>query len=562
MATKVREIGGGRTATLDPKREYVAGGSIAGFPSFTADGVRALSTYYDDLTKEHSSRIYERMMTDPEVAKCINVLKISVLGDGVELLPAVPESDERYEEALKIAKFCEEGLKSLEYPIRNTLEQMMDALVDGHKIAEVTYTLRDIAGLKGKYLIPYRIKVKARDTVAFVIDEKMNVIGLTPAAFYPYGNSESDKDLQKRVKDGEVLINGRPILPREKFLVLSINQKDGDPRGRSLLRPAFHAWHLKMQIWPEYLRYLLLCSIPLLVGFTPENDTIKELVRDADGNPLRDTDGRFVEVNPVEALKNALLQARNAEVLAVKGGTRIQEVGAQGAGTPFFKAIELFDRQMETGVLLQTLATSEGVRQSRAAAQTHMSVLDQLVWWLKGVVVDMLVSDLLRPMVRFNFGDDALNLLPKPTLGDTERRDFSTDASAISLLYRAGYLQPEQLKQTDAMLGLAIRQTTDPLQLIQQLQAAGVPIIATPPPPEAVAQVQAGPGGGNTPVPAAGSGAVLPVSQATSPLPTGESATRGNTSPNVRFPAVGRVKSKINRTPQNFADELEETDNE
>lgn len=563
---KTKRIKGEKTIAVDPRKEYVAGGRFTTYQN----SQNILSPFDNDgFVKQHSAKTYEQMMTDPKIAKAINLLKISTLGDGVDLLPSLPESDKDYAIANEVAKFCEKALKNLDTPIRYTLEQMLDALIFGHKIAEVTYSTGKVKGFRGEFLLPQKIKVKKLDSVRFVVDDKGNVLGFSPSNIAKDLEDEGRKLDAKlsRGFDGEAMLNGRPILPREKFLVLSFRGRDNDPRGHSILNPAFNAWHLKTQVWPEYLRYLLLCAIPLLVGYTPENDTgIKEIMCGSDGQPIRDPQtGAFVEVNPVEALRDALLNARNAEVLAVKGGSRVQEIGAQGAGTPFFKAIELLDAQMDTAVLLQTLATSEGVHQSRAASTMHMSVLDQLVWWLKGIVVDMLTADLLRPLVRYNFGDDALEYTPKPSLGDTERREFATDANAVATLYKAGYLQPEQLKQTDAMLGLALRQSTDPLVLIQQLQAAGIPIAAVPPPPQQVAQVQAGPGGGVTPVPAQPSGAALPVGAPVAGGPISPApAAGGAQAPNqqtaqpsqqpateAKLPAVGRLKANINASPQN-----------
>lgn len=524
------------TVKVDPRKEYLAGGDFYTY----GGGLRTLASSEDEVTKYHSIRAYEQMVTDPKVSKTLNILKISTLGDGVELMPAVPETAENYDDALAISVFCDKALRGLETPLRYTLEQLMDALIYGHKIAEITYKTTTVDGFNGTFLVPDKIKVKAHGVVKFVMDDKKNVVGLTAKALAGTKNTNPEAPLQKgykiiKGKGGEPLVNGQPILPRSKFMVLTFRGKDNDPRGSSILMPAFQMWHLKTSIWQEYLHFLLLCSIPLLVGFTPEETLVKEILRNPDGTPARDPDtGLYREVNPVEALRDAMLHARNAEVLAVKGGTKIEEIGAQGAGTPFFKAIELFDSQIESAILLQTLATSEGIHQSRAASIMHMSVLDQLVWWLKGIVVDMLVADLLRQIVRFNFGDDALELTPKATLGDTERREFATDAVPVADLYKAGYLQPEQLKRLDAMLGLPIRETVDPLQSIQQLQAAGVKITAVPPPPDLAAEVQAGPGGGSKGVPVS-SAATLPT--------TG----RGG----IKFPASGRVKAKINKSPRN-----------
>lgn len=531
MPAEIKEFKGVKTIPVNPEKEYVAGGFI----NTGTEGTRTLSGMPEDTTRAHSAQTYETMMSDPKVSKAIHLLKMSVLSEGVEFRPSLPEKDENYESAEIVADFCKKAVNGLDTPIRYTLEQMLDALIYGHKIAEVTYKTSELTGYEGTYLVPSTIKTKGLNVVQFVVDNKFNILG--------FAVRQGSLDIGRRQNakitldtSRKVLVDGKPVLPREKFMVLTIRGKDCDPRGHSVLSSAVNAWHLKTAVWPEYLKYLLLCAIPLLVGATPENDTgVKEFLRAPDGTPIKDpVTGAFIEANPVIALRDAMLQARNGEVLAVKGGTKISEIGAQGAGTPFFKAIELFDSQMETGILLQTLATSEGIHQNRAASTMHMSVLDQFVYWLKGVVVDMLVADLLRPVVRYNFGDDALQFMPNVSLGDTERREFANDATAIATLYKAGYFQPNQLKQTDEILGFEVRDSVDPQLLVQQLQGAGVPIVAVPPPPQQVAEIQSGPGGG--------------VQSA--PLETNKPKS---TTSAVKFPATGRVKGKLNRSPKNIA---------
>lgn len=552
MAAEIKKFKNTGTVAVDPRKQYVSGGYIGA----QAGGSRTLSGLPEDVTTEHSARTYDTMMADPKISKAINLLKISIVGENVEFRPAVSEHDENYETAEILAEFCKKAIRHLERPLKQTLEQMLDALVYGHKIAEITYKTTEVSGFKGVFLVPDTIKVKKLDVVQFVVDDKMNILGFAASQ-----NTLRKSVKVSRGKDNEALIDGRALLPREKFLVLTIRGKDEDPRGHSVLSPAFNAWHLKTQILPEYLRYLLLCAIPLLVGSTPEDSGgIKEILRGADGAPLVDDEGKFIEANPVEALRDAMLQARNGEVLAVKGGTKVSEIGAQGAGTAFFKAIELFDSQMETAVLLQTLATSEGLHQNRAASTMHMSILDQLIYWFKGVVIDMLISDLLRPMIRYNFGDDALEFIPKISLGDTERREFAVDASAIAALKKAGYFTPEQLRQTDEILGFEPRDTVNPEDLIQRLQAAGVPIVAIPPQPQIAAEIQAGPDGGTTPVPI------------NTPKTTEGDAKDGNVPTTIakralkesgnttRFPAIGRVISKINQSPKNSQIDADITD--
>lgn len=541
--TTPKKIGGIKSVSVDPRREYVSGGILTG-------GNRTLSSRIDDISREVSSNVYEQMLNDPEISKCHNILKISVLGDGVELIPAVPEKHPDFEQAAEISYFCTTTITGLKRPLRDTLEQMMDAIAFGHKIAEITYKTGTMNGFDGQKLLLDMIKVKPRNAVNFVVDNRLNVLGfIGRLASEDIQQASAGNELLK-ISQGEngSTINGKPILPREKFMVLTIRSKDEDPRGQSMLRPAFNAWQLKNQVWPEYLRYLLVCAIPLLVGTTaPDESNGADFQRDLSGNPLTDSEGRYIQVNPVEALRDALSQARNATTVALKNGSDVKEIGGGGAGTPFYKAIETFDRQIESAILMQTLATSEGSHQSRAASETHMSILDLLVYWLKGAVVDMITADLLRPLVRYNFGESMLDLVPKISLGSGDRHTFAEDGNTIANLFKVGYFQPDQLKEADLQLGFTPRDDVDPLHLVQQLQDAGVPILAVPPDPTHVAEVQAGPTGGQSPVPVK-SGASLPTGKRVDSSQSTLAKAKSTRASGLKFPALGRKKKALNKT--------------
>jgi hypothetical protein len=52
----------------------------------------------------------------------------------------------------------------------------------------------------------------------------------------------------------------------------------------------------------------------------------------------------------------------------------------------------------------------------------HQDVLDTLVRQGKRSLIRVVARDILRNWVRWNWGDDAVPLVPKPSLGTTERR--------------------------------------------------------------------------------------------------------------------------------------------
>lgn len=450
----------------DPRVEYLAGGYLnSDLAKIISMGGNGLTISSDELIKEFGIGIYDQMAKDPEIAKCVKLLKISTLGDGVVILPNLSDNHKEYAQSRFVSDFCSWALSDMRNPLKHALEQMLDAIKYGHKVAEVVFKTKTHPELNRPFLVVDRVKPKPVEYTRFVVDDSFNVLGIvgTTRTDFAYSSPVTIKS-DSVVKTGNNTyitdVDGQKhiFVNIDKFLVLTLDSENDDPRGRSLLRPAFNFWHIKNQIIPEYLRYLLTCSIPLLVGFTPEQDTdsANTVVKNPDGTVKKDAAGNPVRINPVQALREALMQARNSTALALKGGSDVKEISANGSGIPFYKAIELFDSQIERAILLQTLATSESRFNTRAASETHMTVLDQLIFDLKQKVAEVITS-LLKTLIKYNLGEQYLKYLPIVTLGDTERRNFVTDATAVASLYAAGYLSEDQKRACDAMLQLPIR---------------------------------------------------------------------------------------------------------
>lgn len=86
-----------------------------------------------------------------------------------------------------------------------------------------------------------------------------------------------------------------------------------------------------------------------------------------------------------------------------------------------------------------------------------MDTLENLIWDIKKTLADMVTYQLLRPLIKYNFGSKYLKFMPVVSLGDTERRNFSLDGATVATLYAAGYLSEDQKRFTDQMLGLPVR---------------------------------------------------------------------------------------------------------
>jgi hypothetical protein len=115
---------------------------------------------------------------------------------------------------------------------------------------------------------------------------------------------------------------------------------------------------------------------------------------------------------------------------------------------------------MTKSILTQSLATEEGEHQARAAAQVHQDVLDTLVRQGKRSLVRVVAKDVLANWVRWNWGDDAAALVPKPSLGTTERTDLPATITAFAALLKTGFPHPSQYAAMDSMFGLPVRDLT------------------------------------------------------------------------------------------------------
>lgn len=425
-------------------REYVAGGGM----SWYGNQVRALPPAIDDLTNDFGDDLYDRMMLDPQVSACMTILKASILEDGLHLTPAVEDADDPdYDLATEIMDEAEAMIENLIEPLDDSLWDMLTCIANGNRVAEqkMGYAKADKDGRK--ILNLESLKVKPRRATAFVIDPYLNVVGLLgrppgfPSPFLASWLIDPD--------------NPPPnLLARSKFAVLTHRPKDGDPRGTSLLKPAYEPWWRKRQVIPEWLKYLTQFAGPSIWGTVPEK-ALAQPQLDSNGQPILGAP----MLTPETVLFNALQQLRNGTAGAFPYGTVINQLtpAAANAVSPFSHAIQESNLEITKCILTQNLATEEGQHQARAAAQVHQDVLDTLVRQGKRSLVRVLIKDVIRPWISYNWGDKARKLAPKASLGVTEEHDRSAMMTAISSLQTSGFLAPSQLQAVDDMLGLPIR---------------------------------------------------------------------------------------------------------
>ena len=468
------------TVTADLLKEYVAGGRY----NWYSDLIQSLPPSIDELTDDFGDDLYDRMMLDAEVEAGINTLKTRVLEHGIQIAPvdlvarilrlrpnlsrAEVEIDAALDErARELAAWCQDVVDNLETPISDVLWNMLDALYCGNKVAELVWSMGtreeqlDIAAAalsmpvtRTTYKLS-RINVKARETTAFVVDSHNNPLGLIVAS----------PELPLSLSVGSLTLAARDlesrVLPLEKFLIFTFRPKDNDPRGTSALRSTYNAWWIKQQMYPEWLKFLAQFATASLIGFTSP-DAQSEL----------DEDGATV-LTPQQAMLRILVQLRNGSAAAFPHGSEVEKIVSTGEGKAFIEAFDAVDRWIRKSILNQTLATGEGQHQARAASETHKDILDSLVDSIKDSVARMIRRDVLKPLIEYNFGVEALALLPEVKMGQ-DTQHFADEAGAVADLERSGYIDPSQYQHLDRRLGLPVRPQAAIDQMMQRQLAPTV----------------------------------------------------------------------------------------
>lgn len=463
---------------VDVTREYVAGGRLWWYP----DTARRLPWSIDDISADFGDDIYERMLHDPQVKACGQILKKSIIEDGVYLRPAVDDADDPdYEQAKSISEHLQRQLDEQEVSLDDALNNMLDAAFYGNKVAEVKWEFgKGPKGMHNRVLNPVALKVKPREATSFVVDAYMNIVGL-------YATSPTSS--VGTVSGSTIIKPDDPnLLPRTKFAVLTWEPRDGDPRGTSVLRSAYDPWWRKRQIIVEYMRYMTQFAGPSVIGYTAESASLGAQA-DPLGNVVTDpVTGQMVPaLTPEEQMLSTLLAWRNGLAAAFPYGSKVEVVQPAGDGSAFLKGLLQADQQITKAILTQELATEQGEHQTRAAATVHQDVLATIVRQGKKSVQRMIFMDVLRRWVIMNIGDDALHLTPFVSLGTTEEEDKSPKMNAVAALQRSGYLDMSQYPGIDEILGLPARdmRNVDPATMPAPSGSTSQPGAVPPPAPGA-----------------------------------------------------------------------------
>lgn len=455
---------------------------------------RTLGTTTDDVELTVSLETYDRMENDATITKSKRIIITNVLTDEMQFAPGAADSQinaEEYANYIEIMQFCERIIDGLDKPYRASLAQLLgNGIKYGHGIAEIEWEYRydtptspqteeaksvpkktklgsffNYFGYKTRAqkekeetekntnplikarreepqlrLMPKGIKVKPRGTCAFVVDDYFNVLGIAPR-----------RKLNSGLKFDE-------ILDRRKFLVLTMNEQDEDPRGRSFYRPIFNWFNLKSQMPSEILRYIVEESTPKIVGTLPEEMKPYEVMTDELGNVIKDENDEPVMLPTVLSFRTQMGELKKGAGIIIPHGAKIEPLkkgyASSSDSNVFNNILRVIEKQMENGLLLQNLAQSEGEHQARSASDTHKELLNAMAFWIRWMIAVMTTQDLCKQAVIFNYGEEYLKYMPFVSLGDFVRRDWARDLEVVAKAYFQGFIDDTQRPELMAWLNL------------------------------------------------------------------------------------------------------------
>lgn len=409
---------------------YIAG--TTQYPWLTAD--IALPQTIDDAELLYGPDIYDRMKREPILGGIERVLKILTLSDGLTVTPSHqqppitstdPDAQADFEKADLMAQYVRSVLARLadiDRPIMRTLWNLMDATRLGHKIAEVTYDTIPDGDFKGRLGIK-ELRPKPRENYAFVVDEKNRFRGII--AKIPGGSIALRTGV---VFDVSQIPN---TISPDKLLVLSFDDQDADPRGRSWWRELYDPWYRKQILKPEHLKTGVQFGGGMISVVMPDGKRA-ELVDDPSGGQIRNAKGGKVTL--LDATLWAAAQLKNGGVGVFEFGTVI-DVHTPKANSQFFdQSFAMFDREMVTAFLQTARSILEARHGSKADSESAQDLLDELKMYIRTCICELLTSKLFRTLVINGYGPEWAKYCPKATMQRTSRPDFAVNATAVAQL--------------------------------------------------------------------------------------------------------------------------------
>jgi len=324
---------------------------------------------------------------DAHLFSCLQTRKLAVAGSPWEVMPSGGS-----ERDLDAAAFVGRALGGVDN-FEEALMDLLDAVGKGFAVSEIMWKPCS-AGV-----VPVSLRKRAAGRFTFV---------------GPDGVSE----LPRLITEDEP-VYGVGLLP-DKFAVHIYRAGADQPERGGLLRVLSWIYLFKNYALKDWVGFCEVFGMPLRLGVY---------------SPSAGKEDR-------EALVEAVTRLGSDAAGVISESTRIEfvESARRGEG-PYSGLIELLNREMSKAVLGQTLTTDVGSSGSYAAGVVHQGVRSDIARADARALERTINRDIVRPMIRFNFGPDTAPPVFRFQMDEPE--DLMALAARDKLLHDMGLRIPD-----------------------------------------------------------------------------------------------------------------------
>lgn len=339
---------------------------------------------------------------DAHLYSCLQTRKLAVAGRDLDVVPAGGSAVD--EDAAAFVREALGGVDNLE----DSLVDLMDAVGKGFAVTEIIW---DVKG--GKVLPAALLKRAAR---------RFTFTG-------PHGACTAPR----------LLTEAQPVygeeLTADKFVVHVYRAGSDQPERGGLLRVLSWIYLFKNYAMKDWVSFCEVFGMPLRLGVYSPSATREDRA----------------------ALVEAVTRLGSDAAGVISESTRIEfvEAAKKGDGGPYSALIGALNAEISKAVLGQTLTTEVGGNGSYAAGKVHEAVRQDIAAADARSLARTITRDLVRPLVRFNFGLDVKAPAVKFKLGGPV--DLTALAQRDRILTEMGLTLPEKyLRDTYNIPGATI----------------------------------------------------------------------------------------------------------
>lgn len=343
------------------------------------------------------------MLRHSKVASNVNILQNGIVGDGGRCVPCIspygPDKAE-FKKADEIARFCDSVLRHTGN-FFSACRQMTDFVHEGNKVAPIDF--EDIQ--QGKY----KGKVGLAEIVVW------------PNDVYTFYRDATGRTQYLKIRNSDP--NAVTDIPRRKFWVGTWRPVNNDPNGTIGLIPAWLPFYRDVNSDYEEMAYMAAFSRPSIVIFSapPPEYGVEETkpLRYADGTAVMEDDpdnpGTLRQRYGYATEQNKLMfvSFEAGSIWSLAGGSKVELMKVNEGGAEVFRNMRDANAREIASAILGTSQLTESTRNlSNSNQNVGEGIAGLNIQEGKKILELSTENDILRELVRWNFGRNAVDYLP------------------------------------------------------------------------------------------------------------------------------------------------------